>query len=90
MSTLVALSSFTGYIYSAYDLLKMTLQETTNQQESGGTMDMDMMDAPMFDMPAMLLTFIVLGKWLEAHAKDRTTTAITGLQALRPNTATLV
>ena len=45
---------------------------------------------PMFDMPAMLLTFIVLGKWLESIAKDRTTAAISALKDLQPPVAYVV
>ena len=84
MSTLVALSSSIAYMYSCYALLYASAMG-----EARDMSDMDMQSGnmglvPMFDMPGMLLTFIVLGKWLEAIAKDRTTAAITALKDLQP------
>jgi Cu+-exporting ATPase len=40
-----------------------------------------------FEASAALITFILLGKWLEGRAKRQTTEAIRALQALRPTTA---
>jgi Cu+-exporting ATPase len=40
-----------------------------------------------FDSSAMLITFILFGKWLEARARRSTVTAITALMRLRPDTA---
>ncbi|MDQ7990615.1 MAG: heavy metal translocating P-type ATPase [Candidatus Dactylopiibacterium sp.] len=40
-----------------------------------------------FETSAVLITLVLLGKWLEARAKRQTTTAIRALQALRPETA---
>ncbi|MGI4802522.1 MAG: heavy metal translocating P-type ATPase, partial [Janthinobacterium lividum] len=40
-----------------------------------------------FESSALLITFILLGKWLEARAKRRTASAITALMQLRPDTA---
>ncbi|GAG45319.1 unnamed protein product, partial [marine sediment metagenome] len=40
-----------------------------------------------FEASAVVLTLILLGKWLEARAKRQTTEAIRALQALRPATA---
>lgn len=42
-----------------------------------------------FEVSASLITFILLGKWLEARAKRQTTEAIRALEALRPDTATV-
>ncbi|MBI2398042.1 MAG: copper-translocating P-type ATPase [Xanthomonadales bacterium] len=46
-------------------------------------------DAPhlYFEASAVVITLILLGKWLEARAKRQTTAAIRALQALRPLTA---
>lgn len=40
-----------------------------------------------FDSAAMILTFISLGKWLEARAKHKTTGAVRALVSLAPKTA---
>jgi len=40
-----------------------------------------------FETSAALITFILLGKWLEARAKRQTTEAIRALNALRPDRA---
>ncbi|WP_460890799.1 heavy metal translocating P-type ATPase, partial [Ramlibacter alkalitolerans] len=40
-----------------------------------------------FEASAVVVTLVLLGKWLEARAKRQTTTAIRALQALRPETA---
>ena len=90
MSTLVALSSTIAYMYSCYALLYATAvggeASDMSDMDKSGSMGL----VPMFDMPGMLLTFIVLGKWLEAIAKDRTTAAITALKDLQPPTAFVV
>ena len=82
MSTLVALSSTMAYIYSCYALIAATARAMSGGDGASNT--------PMFDMPAMLLTFIVLGKWLESIAKERTTAAISALKELQPPTAMVV
>ena len=40
-----------------------------------------------FEASAVVITLVLLGKWLEARAKQQTTEAIRALQALRPDTA---
>ncbi|WP_353859867.1 heavy metal translocating P-type ATPase [Azospirillum formosense] len=40
-----------------------------------------------FEASAVLITFVLLGKWLEARAKGRTAAAIRALMQLRPDTA---
>lgn len=46
--------------------------------------------ADFFETSAMLITFILLGKYLEAAAKSRTSAAITRLLQLTPPTAILL
>ena len=43
-----------------------------------------------FEGSAVVVTLVMLGKWLEARAKRQTTSAIRALHALRPETAHLV
>src|SRR6478609_6115780 len=40
-----------------------------------------------FEASAVVITLVLLGKWLEARAKHQTTAAIRALQSLRPETA---
>ena len=40
-----------------------------------------------FEASSVVITLVLLGKWLEARAKQQTTAAIRALQALRPATA---
>ena len=40
-----------------------------------------------FESAAVVITLVLLGKWLESRAKRQTTDAIRALQALRPDTA---
>ncbi len=43
-----------------------------------------------YEASAVVITLVLLGKWLEARAKRQTTSAIRALQALRPERAHLV
>jgi Cu+-exporting ATPase len=43
-----------------------------------------------YDTSAMLITFILIGRWLEAMAKGRTSRAIRSLMDLQPSTAIVV
>ena len=43
-----------------------------------------------FEASAVVVTLVLLGKWLEARAKRQTTAAIRALHALRPDTAHLI
>ncbi len=47
----------------------------------------DAMPHLYFESAAVVVTLVLLGKWLEARAKRQTTAAIRALQALRPDTA---
>jgi len=71
MDLLVALGTSAAYGLSVYQLLA----------GAGGAHDL------YFETAAALITFILLGKWLEARAKRQTTEAIRALNALRPDRA---
>jgi Cu+-exporting ATPase len=73
MDLLVALGTSAGYGLSVYHLLATPPHHGTQ---------------PLyFEASAVVITLILLGKWLEARAKRQTTEAIRALQALRPLTA---
>eukprot|EP00466_Bigelowiella_natans_P013150 jgi/Bigna1/87448/estExt_fgenesh1_pg.C_200151 len=77
MAFLVVMSTSAAYVTSAIFLIAKTLG--------------DHQTFPLFfDTSAMLLTFVLLGKFLESIAKSRTTDAISKLLSLSPNRATLL
>ncbi len=49
-----------------------------------------MMPHLYFEASAVVITLVLLGKWLEARAKRQTTSAIRALHALRPDVAHLI
>jgi Cu+-exporting ATPase len=73
MDLLVALGTSAGYGLSVWQLFA----------HGGGG------HAPhlYFEASAVVITLVLLGKWLEGRAKRQTTEAIRALQALRPETA---
>ncbi|MGA7983947.1 MAG: heavy metal translocating P-type ATPase, partial [Burkholderiales bacterium] len=71
MDLLVALGTSAAYGLSLYGLLSA----------GAGAHEL------YFETSAALITFILLGKWLEARAKRQTTEAIRALNALRPDRA---
>ncbi len=74
MDLLVALGTTAGYGLSLFELLR---------QGANG------MPHLYFEASAVVITLVLLGKWLEARAKHQTTEAIRALNALRPETATV-
>ncbi len=73
MDLLVALGTSAGYGLSVYHLLAGPSHHDAQ---------------PLyFEASAVIITLILMGKWLEARAKRQTTEAIRALQALRPATA---
>jgi P-type Cu+ transporter len=75
MDLLVALGTSAGYGLSVYLLFA--------HAGHGG------MPHLYFEASAVVITLVLLGKWLEARAKHQTTEAIRALNALRPDTARL-
>jgi Cu+-exporting ATPase len=79
MDVLVALGTSAAYFYSLY----LTL-EWTRVVERHHT------PAMYYETSAILITLIILGKWLEAIAKGRTSEAIKTLMGLQAKTALVV
>ncbi|MDF2446707.1 MAG: heavy metal translocating P-type ATPase [Moraxellaceae bacterium] len=71
MDLLVAIGTSAAYGLSVYQVL------------SGHGAHMHL----YFEASAVVITLVLLGKWLEERAKQQTTAAIRALQALRPDTA---
>ncbi len=72
MDQLVALGTSAAYGLSVFQLLRPSAAHTA---------------ALYFETSAVVITLILLGKWMEARAKRQATDAIRALQALRPSTA---
>ena len=80
MDTLVALGSGVSFVWSVYRLFVMTAAADAHA----------ILHDLHFESAAMILTLITVGKLLESRAKGKTTSAIKGLLALSPDTATVV
>eukprot|EP00891_Asterochloris_glomerata_P002470 jgi/Astpho2/2470/e_gw1.00048.183.1_t len=82
MDVLVSLGTNASYIYSLISIIHhhLAFHHTTGAYRP----------TDFFETSAMLITFILLGKYLEAAAKGRTSDAITKLMQLTPATAILL
>ena len=78
MDVLVALGSSAAYFYS---LGFTTVSVVTSGRQAK--------DQECFETSAMLITFILLGKWLEATARGKASEAMSKLLQLQPPTALL-
>jgi Cu+-exporting ATPase len=74
MNTLVSIGTNAAYFYS----VAVTLWPHAFMAAGG---------MPYFEASALLITFLVLGRWLEARARGGTSEAIRRLLALQPRTA---
>ncbi|CAE7528883.1 HMA4 [Symbiodinium sp. KB8] len=78
MDFLIAIGTLTAYLYSVVEL--------SIAIASGG----EHKAADFFDAGALILTFVVLGKYLESAAKGRTASALTSLLMLQPDEAAVL
>ncbi|KAK3227031.1 hypothetical protein Dsin_006893 [Dipteronia sinensis] len=77
MDVLIALGTNAAYFYSVYSVLRAATSS-------------DFMGTDFFETSSMLISFILLGKYLEILAKGKTSEAIAKLMDLAPETATLL
>ena len=75
MDTLVALSTGVAYLFSVFNTLFPSFWTARGLEPH-----------VYFEAAAVVITFILLGKFLEEHAKAGTSSAIKKLMGLRPNT----
>lgn len=78
MDTLVALGSGASFVWSVYEIFKMTASHAADIHNL------------YFESAAMILTLITVGKMLEARSKGKTTDALKSLMNLAPKTATVI
>ncbi len=81
MDSLVAVGSGASLLYSVALTFSMT---------AAGAEAHHLLHGLYFEAAAMIPVLITLGKWLEAGAKKKTTSALEGLMRLAPTTATVV
>lgn len=81
MDSLVAIGTTTAYVFSIVELF-LGIAQTGSI--SGHFPNL------YFEIGAFLITFVLLGKWLEARAKGKTSAAIEKLIELAPKTARVI
>ena len=89
MNTLVAIGTSTAYFYSvAVTILRPMFKDslTFSGADVGGSHS----TGTYFDVSAAIIGLILLGRWLEARARGRTSDAIKKLMRLQPSTAVIV
>ncbi len=79
MDTLVALGTGSAYLWSLYVSISIWVGAGNRSSED-----------LYYEVAGLLIAFILLGKWMEARAKGKTSEAIRALMGLRPKTATVV
>ncbi|KAL3783383.1 hypothetical protein HJC23_013428, partial [Cyclotella cryptica] len=86
MSFLIAMGTTAAYIYSVSAVFYNAWNY--RMERAGSTSKPRLMQS--FDSSAMLIAFILLGKYLEANAKSQTSKAVSKLAEMAPDSATLV
>ncbi|MBI3816705.1 copper-translocating P-type ATPase [Candidatus Peregrinibacteria bacterium] len=81
MDSLIAIGTSTAYFYSLYNEVAHVLEHRTL---TGQVHDL------YFEVAAFLITFVLLGKWMEARAKGATSEAIQKLMGLQAKTARIL
>jgi cation-transporting ATPase V len=84
MDTLVALGTLAAFGYSTYELL------TSGAHVHDGGGRMDVRGHLHYDMAAVIISFLLLGRWIESRARRRAAAAIGGILSLVPGEALLV
>ena len=80
MDVLVSLGTNASYFYSVFSIMRHAIHNLDPTMETG----------QFFETSAMLITFILLGKFLERRARGKASEAITKLMQLTPPAALLV
>lgn len=78
MDSLIAIGTSTAYFYSFFNFIRQAINAETILFEAQDL---------YFEAAALLITFVLLGKWLETRAKGQTGAAIQKLMGLQAKTA---
>ncbi|MGI6219510.1 MAG: heavy metal translocating P-type ATPase [Bacteroidaceae bacterium] len=79
MDTLVSLSTLIAYFFSLFNTVYPEFWEQRGMEAH-----------VYYEAAAMIVCFVLIGKWMEERAKGNTTSAIKGLMGLQPRTACLL
>ncbi|MSR85615.1 copper-translocating P-type ATPase [Candidatus Uhrbacteria bacterium] len=82
MDSLIAIGTSTATFYSLFEFTRYVLQTHTVWAPMGAKIP-DL----YFEVSVFLITFVLMGKWLEARAKGKTSEAIKKLMGLQAKTA---
>lgn len=82
MDSLIAIGTTTAFVSSLYAFIRFVLATHSIFAPLG-----EKIPDLYFEIGAFLITFVLMGKWLEARAKGKTSTAIHALMGLQPKTA---
>ena len=85
MDSLIAIGTSTAYFYSLINFILYFISKGSIIGLGG-----EKIPELYFETAAFLITFVVLGKWLEAKAKGKTSDAIKKLMGLQPKTARVI
>ena len=82
MDSLIAIGTLTAFVYSTFEYVAYIVN-------TGSVFGLDGMKIGnlYYEVASLLITFVALGKWLEAKAKGKTSQAIEKLVGLAPKTA---
>lgn len=83
MDSLIAIGTSAAYFYSVFNLLNFVLA-------NGTIFPKEMIEGLYFETSALLITFVLLGKFFEAKAKAKTNEAVKKLVGLQAKTARVV
>lgn len=86
MDFLVALGTSAAYLYSTFVFVYQRIAEMNHNNDND--VDPVMKLTPTFETGAWLITFVTLGKYLEAYARGKTAGALQTLMELQPVSAT--
>lgn len=82
MDSLIVIGTSTAFLYSLYEFGRFVVLNRSVLAPMGSKIG-DL----YFEIGAFLITFVLMGKWLEARAKGRTSDAIKKLMGLQAKTA---
>ncbi|MDO8626132.1 MAG: heavy metal translocating P-type ATPase [Candidatus Magasanikbacteria bacterium] len=85
MDSLIAIGTTTAYIYSVVNFLVYAISKESVLGLAGAKIP-----ELYFETAAFLITFVTMGKWLEARTKGKTSEAIKKLMGLQPKIAHVI
>eukprot|EP00569_Conticribra_weissflogii_P003251 CAMPEP_0171346872 /NCGR_PEP_ID=MMETSP0878-20121228/26180_1 /TAXON_ID=67004 /ORGANISM="Thalassiosira weissflogii, Strain CCMP1336" /LENGTH=1191 /DNA_ID=CAMNT_0011850705 /DNA_START=193 /DNA_END=3765 /DNA_ORIENTATION=- len=86
MSFLIAVGTSSAYIYSVSAVIYNAIHAGTDHDSATGPPRL----MQSFDSSSMLITFVLMGKYLETNAKSQTSKAVSKLAEMAPDSAALV